>query len=104
MIVFEVLIIIIFLLLGVKIKDRFKIFNYLEKKLLNKLFFYHLAFSIVFFVYIHFNGGDGQYYWDGVKQLTFSEIWRSVITVGRPTELMFLLNYFPSNFLGLSFF
>lgn len=89
---------------GINIKNNFKIFDSYEKKLLNKLFFYHLAFSVIFYFYIMNFGGDAYSYWYNPKNYSFTQLWSLYLSQGGPNEMMYLINFIPSNLLGLSFF
>lgn len=104
MIVIDILFCILILLFGPKFKNNFKIFNKDDKKLLNKLFYYHLVFSAIFYFYISNFGGDAYYYWSMARENSFSELWSMFMITGRPNEVMFLINYIPANIFELSFF
>ncbi len=104
MILLDILFCILLLFIGSNFKNWFSIFDAQDKILLNKLFIFHIIICVVFHVYVSFYGGDAEYYWFEPKSLNFSYVWQQVLTSGRPTEMMWLLHYFPSNTLGLSFF
>jgi hypothetical protein len=104
MIILDITVCILCLIFGNSIRDRFSIFNSYDKNLLKQLFWYHIMISVVFYFYIITFGGDAELYWIESKLLSFNYVWESVLTVGRPTQIIMLLYYFPSNVLGLSFF
>lgn len=90
------------LIFGFKLKDNYA-FSLEEKKLLNKIFFFHILICCIATPII-FKGGDAKFYWMGTKDMSFEEIWAFVLTDGRATSIMLLINYFFSNILALSFF
>jgi len=104
MIILDIVMCIIILLFGFTLKDKFLSLNEYEHRLLHKLFFYHILFGIVYYLYVIYIGGDAYHYWTAPKNMSFNELWEQVLDVGRPSEIMFLLNYIPSNILNLSFF
>lgn len=104
MILLDILVFIICILTGNSLRNFFSIFDRYDKNLLKKIFWYHLAASIVFYLYITNFGGDAEHYWVAPKSLSFENVWNDVVTLSRPTEIMLFLNFFPSNVLGLSFF
>jgi hypothetical protein len=92
-----------FLIVGYKLKDTYKAFSEVEKKMLNKIFFFHIIMCCIA-APICFKGGDAKFYWLAPKNMYFDDIWQLVILVGRSTSIMLLINYFFSNTLSLSFF
>ena len=99
----DVCICIIFLLLGVNLKHLFKGFSSSEKRVLNFLFWYHIAMAFVFHFYVSGNGGDALHYWEAPLNNSFSSI-IELVKRKSATGVMYLINYFPSKVLGLSFF
>ena len=101
----DVIIVILVLVFGFFLKNRYKVLTGKEHVLLDQLFFYHMIMSFVFYLYIRLNGGDSQIYWNTVKEIEFSQLWAEIIhgSAG-PTDYMFLINFVPSNILGLDFF
>ncbi len=74
-----------------------------ERQLLNWMFIFHTAVCFAS-VSIFFNGGDAKDYWMFPKKVPFEYIWEMVLQKLRPTQIMYLICYFPSNILGLTFF
>lgn len=70
---------------------------------LRQLWFYHLFFGIIFWVYIQYGpGGDAYGYWAHSSEINFNEAWGGFLVRGPGTYAMFLINFFPAKF--LSFF
>ncbi len=103
MFVLNTAICIILLLVGFNLKNLFKTLTPSDKKLLNKLFFYHLGISILFHFYVVYAGGDAIHYWQAPKEMNLIEI-IDLCKRFNASGYVFLLNYFPSNILNLSFF
>lgn len=103
MIILDFIVCIVALILAFRIKTLFHSFNSDELKLLDYILLYHVFMSVVFHFYIKLNGGDAYHYWQAPKQYDFNEIWTWVVTIGRPTQIMFLFNFFFTNTLNLSF-
>lgn len=103
MILLDILFISVCIIIGFQIKKLLNIFDKKERNLLDKLFFYHIGVSVIFYYYIKVNGGDAYSYWYVPKLLSYNEVLDLVMEGGRPTEMMFLINYFFSNTLNLSF-
>jgi len=104
MIVLDFIVCLVALILAYKIKTLFHSFNNDELKLLDWILLYHVFVSVVFHFYVKSNGGDAFHYWESPKLYSFNEIWTWVVTIGRPTQIMFLFNFFFTNTLNLSFF
>lgn len=104
MIILDALVVLATLIYGYKLKDRYSEFTPFDRNLLDKLLVYHALFTIAFYAYSIINGGDARGYWDLPKILSFEETWQGAIYNTRVSQYMFLVNYFPSKFLGLSFF
>ena len=101
--ILDICITIIIFLIGFNLKNWFGGFSTFEKRILTKLFFYHFVIGIAFHFFIITNGGDATLYWEFPKLNTFSEI-IDVIKSGSASGYLFLINYFPSKILNLSFF
>jgi hypothetical protein len=98
----DICICIIFLLIGFNLKNFFKGFSQFDKKTLNILFLYHIAIAFVFHFYVSGNGGDALHYWEAPVNNSLSSI--VDLVKGRSASgVMYLINYFPSKVLGLSF-
>lgn len=103
MMILNIMVCIVVILIGFNLKNAFKGFDERDKRILNRLFFFHMAIAVVFHLYIAAFGGDAQHYWGQPKVMPFSEILEMALG-GSPSGTMFLLNYFPSKVLDLSFF
>ncbi|MGI6047339.1 MAG: hypothetical protein ACOYEG_04945 [Petrimonas sp.] len=77
-------------------------FNRNEKKLVNIIFVFHTIVCIAA-TPILFEGGDAYGYWMIPKIMNWQEILYLVQSNLNPTVIINLINYFPSNALGLSF-
>lgn len=107
MILFDVLVCFFVLLWGYKFQNRFILFNNFDRRLLNKLFLYHILVGVLFFLYIMDSGGDSTNYWfvTYYDNYTFEDIiYKMTANKGSATGYMLLLNYIPAKILGLSFF
>ncbi len=94
---------ILIFLVGFNLTGFFKELSSYDRSFLKKLFFYHLAIAILFHFYIVFSGGDAQHYWNTPKITTFNDVFE-LAKQGNASGVLFLLNYFPSKVLDLSFF
>src|SRR5690606_35468840 len=94
---------IIVFLVGFNLKNWFVDFSRTERKILSKLFFYHFLIAIAFHFYISHFGGDATDYWEAPKLLSFTDV-INLARNGSASAILYLINYFPSNTLGLSFF
>lgn len=106
MIVFDFIFITLSLIIGFNFKNRFKIFNDYDKSLLNKLFVYHIFFSILFFTIITVQGGDATNYWFKTfeyQYFDFNDV-IEMINSRTATGSMLLINYLPAKILQISFF
>jgi|AGTN01.1.fsa_nt_gi hypothetical protein len=101
MIFLDVLFSIIFLMLSYDIKNLYA-FNVGEKKLISLIFVFHTAVCLAA-TSILFTGGDAKAYWMVPKELSFDQLWFVVRENPHPSEIIYLVNYFFSNVLGLSF-
>jgi hypothetical protein len=66
------------------------------------LWIYHLSFSIFYFFYTKTNSADAVNYWRTPKTISLEECINYPV-YGFGTKTMFIINYFPSNVLELSF-
>jgi len=103
MILIDIAIVIILFLIGFNVKNLFKGFDAYDKKILNKLFFWHFFIAIMFHFYIENFGGDAVYYWSSTKTDSLDEI-LSYVQKGSAAAILQLINYIPSKLLSLSFF
>jgi hypothetical protein len=95
-------IIILILLLAFFFINSFKpLIGLKETKTLKKLFIYHLVFGVYYCFFIQ---GDAINYWKYSKTLDEQTILSFFNKDFQGTYFMFIFNYFPSNFLGLSYF
>ncbi len=90
-------------LIGYNLKNAFSDFTVTDRRLINKLFFYHFLIAISFHFYISIYGGDAIFYWNTPKSISFNEI-MELVKKGSASGVIYLLNYFPSKVLSLSFF
>ncbi len=97
----DILFSILFLMLTFNLKNLFR-FTVEEKKLADIIFLFH---TIVCFAAtpVLFYGGDAKGYWMAPKRMSFEYVWNLVVDITRPTEIMYLINYFFTNTLNLSF-
>ena len=98
----DICVCIIFLIIGVNLKNIFSGFSKFEKDILNKLFWYHIAITGIFSFYITSNGGDALHYWEAPLNYSFSEVLH-IFEKRSAIGTMYLINFLPSNILGLSF-
>ena len=91
------------LILGFNLKNKFKLLDVYDKRVLNKLFYFHLFIGTVFYFYIQ-GRGDAVYYWMHPKDLSFGELWHNINSRSYASDYIYLLNFFFSNTLNLSFF
>ena len=89
-----------FLLIGFNIKNLYN-FSQEEKKLLTVLFIFHVLVCVAY-IFI-FGKVDGFFYWMAPKQMEWMDLWSRVVDNPKPTQIMYLINFFPSNILQLSF-
>ncbi len=94
---------VILILVGVNLKKLFSDFTKDEKKFLNRLFYYHLAITVLFHLYISYDGGDAIHYWVAPQTIPLAEIW-GMVREHYATGIVYFINYFPSKVLQLSFF
>src|SRR5690606_39958713 len=102
MLLLDVIFSALFLLMTFNLKNLYSI-NAAEKKMINWVFIFHTVVCLAA-TPILFYGGDAKHYWMFPKTQTFEYIWTLLLQLPRPSQVMFFLCYFPSNYLGLSFF
>jgi len=74
-----------------------------DKRYLNLLWIYHLLFSIFYYFYVLYKGGDAFGYWANAKEMTSADFMDS-FSGSQGTEFMVALNYIPANLIGMNFF
>ncbi len=100
----DVIVCVLVFITGFNFKNRVSGFNAYDKKILTWLFFWHIAIGIGYVAYISASGGGDAFgYWDAPKDGGW-DIVTSSIKNGSASGYVFLLNYFPSKVLDLSFF
>ncbi|NNM23635.1 MAG: hypothetical protein HKO54_08770 [Flavobacteriaceae bacterium] len=99
----DICVTVIVILLGFNLKNFFRSFNKRERRFLDRLFAFHFFIAVVFHFYISKFGGDAVYYWDAPKNIPLATIWDMVNSL-KASGVIYLLNYFPSTVLELSFF
>jgi hypothetical protein len=99
----DVIVIIIFFLLGLNFKKLFPGFNPYDKKILTYLFFYHLIFGVAYYFFALSNAADATVYWNFPKDYGLDAV-KAQMLRDPATGYIYLINYFPSNILDLSFF
>lgn len=105
MIIFDIIIILLCLLIGFNFKKKFKIFSQYDRSILNKLFFYHLVVSLIFFTVISIQGGDSTNYWFltyDFRFYDFNDVMQLMYN-GSATGSMLLINFIPAKIFHLSF-
>jgi hypothetical protein len=93
------------LVFGYRFIYKFKTLNLYDRKLLKRLFIYHLIVGIGFYLFIINSGGDATNYWFktyGFRFYEFNDV-MAEISSGSATGYVLLLNYIPAKVLGLSF-
>ena len=90
------------LLLAFSIKNRYP-FSEREKTVINWVYLFHFIVCISS-VWLFYTGGDAKAYWLFPKAMTYEQVWGNFVSNPRPTQFLDLINYFPTNVLGLSFF
>lgn len=101
MLLLDIIFSLVFLIITYYIKDGYD-FSVAEKKMINWIFVFHTIVCLAA-TPILFYGGDANHYWLFPKQQTLTVIWEMVVNNPRPSQIMFLICWFPSNFLSLSF-
>lgn len=105
MIIFDIIVILIFLRIGFSFKNNFKIFDSYDRSLATKLFGYHLLLAIGFYLVVNIQGGDATNYWFLTYDFRFYDFddVLALIKMGSATGNLLLINYIPAKVLGLSF-
>jgi hypothetical protein len=99
----DLIVIIFFIFLGFVAKTWFDFkFSRYDKKILSYLWTLHLFIAIAFYLYVNANGGDARNYWFTVKYYE-NKYFIDYLELGLGTNFMYVINYFPSKILGLSF-
>ncbi len=100
----DVIICLLLFIIGINLKHWISNFDTYDKRILNWLFLWHLFIGICYVLYlISTGGGDAYSYWNIPK----TENWNDILTsfkADSATSSVFLINYFPSKVLNLSFF
>jgi hypothetical protein len=100
--VVDILIFLVVLVLGIGVQSSFS--NNLsiqDKKTLRNLWFYHIAFGIIYWVYIMYGpGGDSLKYYNVSKALPNQEALSLFGFNGPGTYGMYLINALPAKFIG----
>lgn len=99
----DISICIIIFLIGFNLKNAFPLFNKQDRKFINKLFFFHFSVAIAFNYLVANGGGDAIVYWNFPKVSEMSAV-MDIIERGSASGVVYLINYFPSHVLELSFF
>ncbi|HPF12215.1 MAG TPA: hypothetical protein PKW08_10460 [Flavobacteriaceae bacterium] len=88
---------------GFEIKFFFrKLLDANDRKVLNLLWLYHVVISLTFIAYVSQSGGDALGYWFNVKHFEAYDL-NYYYSLGIGTTFMYVINYFPSKILELSF-
>lgn len=77
--------------------------SYPYKNVIQKLWFFHIFFGFVYYWYSLNNSADSLHYWKVSSNLNSMEF-LAFLSKGSGTSFMYVLNYFPANLLGLSYF
>ena len=99
--VFDILVSCIFILIGFNIATKVNI-SAKNKKMLTKLWWYHLVFVIFWGIYFGYTG-DAFGYWLHTQQMSQADFIDSLFS-GQGTEFMNALNYIPANLMRMGFF
>jgi hypothetical protein len=100
----DIILCILLFITGNNLKNWVRGFNTYDKKILTWLWLWHIVAGIAYVFYtIASGGGDAYGYWSIPKDEGWGII-ESSIGTGSPSGYMFLINYFPSKVLDISFF
>ena len=99
----DISICLIIFLIAFNLKNAFSSFDRYDKRFLNKLFVFHFVVAIAFNFIVASGGGDAMVYWNFPKENDFSAV-MEVLDRGSASGVIYLINYFPSHVLELSFF
>lgn len=103
MILLDICVVIIVLLIGFNLKNRGFGFDKQDRKFLNQLFVVHFAVAAMFSFTVANGGGDALTYWFYPKNNDLDAVF-DIIDKGSASGVIYLLNYFFSHTLDLSFF
>ncbi len=90
------------LVLAFNLPSFFKALDRYDKSVLKKLFFFHFVVAITFSFMVANFGGDANLYWSFPKDYPLEDIF-DTINRGSVSGIIYLINYFPSKVLELSF-
>jgi hypothetical protein len=76
-------------------------YPFVDEKLLRRIFFYHVALAIVYYLYALFNPSDSQFYYTKVTTGYRGEYWFSFY--GTSTRFIEFIGYPFANFLGFTY-
>ena len=96
MIIIDFIFCLFILILGFNLKNSYPEFTLSEKKMLNKIFYFHILICFIA-TPIFYKGGDALAYWMIPKDMSLDEVWINVLSEGRATSKLYLINYFFSN-------
>lgn len=100
----DYIIVIIALLFGFGFKNRFKILNAKDHRILDLLFFYHMLISFVFYLYSSFNPADARMYWSIAKQINWDTLVNLMLSGKSASNSIYFINYIPAKLLDLTYF
>jgi len=100
----DIIVIIFVFVIGFSVKNWVGVpFDAHNKKILNRLWLYHLLFGVIYWAYIAYGpGGDASHYYKAGKALSFTSAIDELLMNGPGNVGMYLLNAFPAKV--LSFF
>ena len=98
----DILIFITVIFLGLGIQKTFSSnLSFSDGKNLKNLWFYHIAFGIIYWAYIFYGpGGDSLGYYIASKEISIQEAFRLFLLNGPGTYGMYLLNAIPAKLMG----
>ena len=100
----DVIVCILIFIVGINLKNWFRGFDAYDKNILTWLFLWHILVGIGYILYTAISGGgDAWGYWDIPKYEGWDIVLQSIHN-GSASGYIFLINYFPSKVLNLSFF
>jgi hypothetical protein len=74
-----------------------------DRKILNRLWLFHLLISTCYYFYTRNGGGDAWGYWIHAQQMKWGDFTNNLVS-SQGTEFMNTINYIPANILGMGFF
>lgn len=99
----NIIVCVLVFIVGINLKSWFPQFNEYDKKILTWLFLWHIAIGIGYVLFLNASGGgDAFNYWN-ISNGNWHTVTETMKT-DKATGFMYLLNYFPSQILNLSFF